>query len=193
MGSFCLRQIGSLQPAMLPGVDGRTRWGSLFWGPAGFPRMRPTFSSMSQVLAPGVAVLAPAPGFCFSSSGVELRAGISNKTNVLQSRYYFADKGQYSQSYGFSGSHVRMWELDHKEGWALKDWCFRMWCWRKLLKVSWTARRLNQWILKEINPKYSSEGLALKLQSFGHLMQRADSLEKTLMLGKIEGRRRRGR
>ena len=70
-----------------------------------------------------------------------------------------------------------------------------MWCWRRLLRVPWTARRSNQSILKEINPEYSLEGLRLKLklQYFVHLMQRADSSEKTLMLGKIEGRRRRGR
>ena len=72
---------------------------------------------------------------------------------------------------------------------------FELWCWRRLLRVPWTARRSNQSILKEINPEYSLEGLILKLelQSFGHLMQRADSLEKILMLGKVEGRRRRGR
>ena len=71
---------------------------------------------------------------------------------------------------------------------------FRLWCWRRLLRVPWTARRSNQSILKEISPEYSLEGLMLKLklQYFGHLMQRVDSLEKTLMLGKIEGRRRRG-
>ena len=72
---------------------------------------------------------------------------------------------------------------------------FELWCWRRLLRVPWTARRSNQSILKEISPEYSLEGLMLKLklQYFGHLMQRADSFEKTLMLGKIEGRRRRGR
>ena len=72
---------------------------------------------------------------------------------------------------------------------------FELWCWRRLLRVSWTARRSNQSILKEISPEYSLEGLMLKLklQYFGHLMQRADLLEKTLMLGKIEGRRRRAR
>ena len=72
---------------------------------------------------------------------------------------------------------------------------FKLWCWRRLLAVPWTARRSNQSILKEINPEYSMEGLILKLklQYFGHLMQRTDSLEKTLMLGKTEGRRRRGR
>ena len=72
---------------------------------------------------------------------------------------------------------------------------FELWCWRRLLRVPWTARRSNQPVLKEINPEYSLEGLMLRLkhQYFGHLMQRTDSLEKTLMLGKIEGRRRRGR
>ena len=70
---------------------------------------------------------------------------------------------------------------------------FELWCWRRLLRVSWTAGRSNQSILKEISPEYSLEGLMLKLklQSFGHLMRRTDSLEKTLMLGKIEGERRR--
>ena len=71
---------------------------------------------------------------------------------------------------------------------------FELWCWRRLLRVPWTARRSNQSILKEISPEYSLEGLMLKLrlQYFGHLMRTTDSLEKTLMLGKIEGRRRRG-
>ena len=71
---------------------------------------------------------------------------------------------------------------------------FELWCWIRLLRVPWTAGRSNQSILKEISPEYSLEGLILKLklQYFGHLMQRTDSLEKTLMLGKIEGRRRRG-
>ena len=71
---------------------------------------------------------------------------------------------------------------------------FELWCWRRLLRVPWTARRSNQSILKEIDPEYSVEGLMLKvkLQYFGHLMQRADSLKETLMLGKIEGGRRRG-
>jgi len=72
---------------------------------------------------------------------------------------------------------------------------FKLWCWRRVLRVPWTARRSNQSILKEINLGYSLEGLMLKLklQYFGHLMRRVDSLEKTLMLGRIEGRRRRGR
>ena len=78
---------------------------------------------------------------------------------------------------------------------GFKSQLFELWCWRRLLRVSWTTRKSNQSILKEISPGCSLEGLMLKLklQYFGHLMRRADSLEKTLMLGKIEGRRRRGR
>ena len=86
------------------------------------------------------------------------------------------------------------------ESWTIKKaecqriYAFQLWCWRRLLRVPWTARRLNQSILKKINPEYSLERLMLKmkLQYFGHLMWRADSFEKTLMLGKIEGSRRRG-
>ena len=86
------------------------------------------------------------------------------------------------------------------ESWTMKKaehlriGALELWCWRRLLRVPWTARRLNQSFLKEISPEYSLEGLMLKLklQYFGHPMQRTDSLEKTLMLGKIEGRRRRG-
>ena len=89
-----------------------------------------------------------------------------------------------------------MWELNHKEGWAPKNWCFtfKLWCWRRLFRVPWTTRRSSQSILKEISPEYSLEGLMLKLklQYFGYLMGRANSMEKTLMLGKTEGRRRRG-
>ena len=87
-----------------------------------------------------------------------------------------------------------------RENWTIKKAerqridAFELWCWRRLLRVPWTARRSNQFILKEISPEVSLEGLMLKLklQYFGHLMQRADSLEKTLMLGKIEGRKKRG-
>ena len=78
------------------------------------------------------------------------------------------------------------WTIKKAEYWRID--AFKLWCWRRLLRVSWTARRSNQSILKELNPEYSLEGLMLKLQYFGHLMWRADSLEKTLMLGKIEGR-----
>ena len=86
------------------------------------------------------------------------------------------------------------------ESWTIKKAerqridALELWCWRRLLRVPWTTKRSNQSILKEINPEYSFDGLMLKLklQDFGHLMQRADSLEKTLMLGKIEGKRRKG-
>ena len=108
-----------------------------------------------------------------------------------------------------SSGHVWMWELDYKESWAPKNWCFwtvvlektlespldckEIQPWRKLLRVPWTLRRSNQSILKEISPEYSLEGLMLKLKLkyFSHLMQRTDSFGKTLMLGKIEGTRRR--
>ena len=84
------------------------------------------------------------------------------------------------------------WTIKKTEHWRID--AFELWCWRRLLRVSWTARRSNQSLLKEISPEYSLEGqmLMLKLQSFGHLMQITDSFEKTLMLEKIEGRRRRG-
>ena len=84
------------------------------------------------------------------------------------------------------------WTIKKAENWRID--AFELWCWRRLLRVPWTARRSNQSILKEISPEYSLEGLMvkLKLQYFGHLMRRADSFEKTLMLGKIKGRRRRG-
>ena len=120
---------------------------------------------------------------------------MTNLDSILKSRgITLLTKVRYSQSYDFSSSHLWMRGLDHKEGWAPKNWWFWTVCWRRLLRVPWTARRSNQSILKEINPEYSLEGLMLKLKLwyFGHLMQRADSLEKTLMLGKIEGRRGRG-
>ena len=110
--------------------------------------------------------------------------------HIKKQRHYFANKGPSSQGYG-SSSRVWMWELDHKESEHQRIDAFELWCWRRLLRVPWTARRSNQSILKELSPEYSLEGLMLKLQYFGHLMQRTDSLEKTLMPGKIEGRRRR--
>ena len=84
------------------------------------------------------------------------------------------------------------WTIKKVEHWRIDG--FELWCWRRLLRIPWTARQSNQSVLKEINPEYSLEGLMLKLklQHFGHLMWRTDSLEKTLTLGKIEGRRRRG-
>jgi len=97
-----------------------------------------------------------------------------------------------SQSYGFSSSHIWMWDWTIKKAECQRTNASELWCWRRLLRVPWMARRSNQSILKEISPEYSLEGLMLKLQYFGHLMWRNESLEKTLMLGKIEGRRRRG-
>ena len=115
-----------------------------------------------------------------------------NLDSMLESRD-IVNKGPSSKGYGFSTSHVWMWDLDHKaEHWRID--AFELWCWRRLLRVPWTARRSNQSILKETSPGCSLEGLMLKLklQYFGHLMQRVDLFEKSPMLGKIEGRRRRG-
>ena len=120
---------------------------------------------------------------------------MTNLDSMLKSRHYFANKGLSSQSYGFSSSHVWMWELTIKKGEGRRLDAFELWCWRRLLRVPWTARRSNQSILEEISPEYSLEGLMLKklrLQYFGHLIRRTDSLEKILMLAKVEGRRRRG-
>ena len=116
------------------------------------------------------------------------------RQHIKKQRYYFASKGPSSQGYGFP---VVMYGC---ESWTVKKAerqkidAFELWCWRRLLRVPWTARKSNQSILKEISPEYSLEGLMLKLklQYFGHLTGRADSLKKTLMLGKIEGRRTRG-
>ena len=86
------------------------------------------------------------------------------RQHIKKQRHYFADKGLSSQSYGFSSSHVWMWELDCEEGWALKNWCFWTVVLEKTLESPWTARRSNQSILKEISPEYSLEGLMLKLK-----------------------------
>ena len=120
---------------------------------------------------------------------------MTNLDSILKSRHYFVNKGPSSQVYGFP---VVMYGC---ESWTIKKAerrridAFELWCWRRLLRVPWTARRSNQSTLKEISPGCSLEGLMLKLklQYFGHLIWKADSFEKTLMLGKIEGRGRRGR
>ena len=107
------------------------------------------------------------------------------RQQIKKQKYYFADKGLSSQSYGFSGSHVWMWELDHKEGCVLKNWCF----WTVVLeKTLENPLDCKEFILKEISPEYSLDGLMLKLklQYFGHLMWRTDSLEKTLILGRLK-------
>ena len=113
---------------------------------------------------------------------------------IRKQRHHFVDKGPYSQSYGFPVVMYRCVSWTIKKGEHRRVDAFELWCWRRLLGVPQSARRSNQWILKEISLEYSLEGqiLKLKLQYFGCLMQIAVSLEKTLMLGKIEGRRRRG-
>ena len=115
--------------------------------------------------------------------------------NIKKQRHYFADKGSSSQTMVFPGVMYGCgsWTVKKAECWRID--AFELWCWRRLLRVPWMARRSNQSILKEISPECSLEGLMLKLklQYIGHLMGKADSFEKTLMLRKIEGRRRRGR
>ena len=116
------------------------------------------------------------------------------RQHIKKQRHYFANKGPPSQSYSFSSGHVWMWELDYKESWAPKYWCFWTVVLEKTLESPLDRKEIQQSILKEISPECSLKGLMLKLklQYFGHLMWRTDSLEKTLMLGRIEGRRRRG-
>ena len=109
------------------------------------------------------------------------RKAMTNLDSILKNRdHHFADKGPYSQSYGFSSSHAQMWELDHKESWAPKNWCFWTVVLEKTLESPLDSKESNQSILKEIIPEHSLEGLMLKLklQYFGHLMWRTDTLEK---------------
>ena len=115
------------------------------------------------------------------------------RQHIKKQRYYFASKGLSSQGYGFSSSHIWMWELDYKENWAQKNWCFWTVVLEKTLESPLDCKEIQPAILKEISPGCSLEGLILKLklQYFGYLMRRADSFEKTLMLEKIEGRWRR--
>ena len=117
------------------------------------------------------------------------------RQHIKKQRYYFANKVPSSQSYGFSSSHIWMWELDPKENWAPKNWCFWTVVLEKTLESPLDSKEIQPVHPKEISPEYSLEGLMLKLKLwyFGYLIRRADSIEKTLMLGKIEGRRRRGR
>ena len=116
------------------------------------------------------------------------------RQHIIKQRRHFAHKGPSSQSYGFSSRHVWMWELDYKESWALNNWCLWTVVLEKTLESPLDCKEI-----QPVNPegnqsKYSLEGLMLKLKLLysGHLIWRTDSLEKTLMLGKIEGRRRRG-
>ena len=116
------------------------------------------------------------------------------RQHIIKQRRYFADKGPYSQSYGFSSSHVWMWELDYKESQAPKNWCFWTVVLEKTLESPLDCKEINQSILKEISPEYSLEGLMpkLKLPYFGHLMQRTDSLENTKRLKEREEGGKRG-
>ena len=118
------------------------------------------------------------------------------REHIKKQRHYFANKGPSSQDYGFfSSGHVWMWELDRIESWVPKNWCFWTVVLEETLESPLDSKEIKPVILKEISPECSLEGLMLKvkLQYFGHLMQRTDTLEKTLKLGRIEGRRRRGR
>ena len=116
------------------------------------------------------------------------------RQHIKKQRYYFVNKGLSSQGYGFFSGHVWMWELDYKESWVPKNWCFWTVVLEKTIESPLDARRSNKSILKEISPGISLEEmmLKLKLQYFGHLMWRVDSLEKSVMLRGIGGRRRRG-
>ena len=116
-----------------------------------------------------------------------------SRQHTKSQRYSFANEGPYSQSYGFSSSYVQMWQLDPKDSWVLKNWWFQLVVLEKTLESPLDCREIKPVHPKGNQPKYSLEGLMLKLkfQYFGHLMWRMDSLEKTLMLGKIEGKRRR--
>ena len=119
------------------------------------------------------------------------RKAMTNLDGILKSRDII--RSPSSQSSDFSSSHVWIWELDYKESWTPKNWCFRTVVLEKTLESYLDCKEIQQSIRKEISPEYSLKGLILKLklQYFGHLMWRADSLEKTLMLGTIEGKRRR--
>ena len=116
------------------------------------------------------------------------------RQHIKKQRHYFATKVQLVKAMDFPGVMYgcERRTLKKAEHWRID--AFELWCWRRLLRIPWKTKRFNQSILREISPEYSLEGLMLKLklQYFGHLMQRTDSFEKTLILGKIEGRRRRG-
>jgi len=116
------------------------------------------------------------------------------RQHIKKQRHYFVNKCLSSEGYDLSSSYVWMWELDYEESWELKNWCFWTVVLEKTLESPLDCKEIQPVILKEISPGCSLEGLMLKLklQYFGHLIQRADSFEKTLMLGRIEGRRRRG-
>ena len=124
------------------------------------------------------------------------RKTMINSDSILKRDFAnnFANKGPYSQSCGFSSSHVQIWELDHEESWAPKSWCFQILVLEKTLESLLDCKEIKPVKIKEINPEYSLEGLLLKLklQYFAFQMWRANSLEKTLIMGKTEGKRRVG-
>ena len=122
------------------------------------------------------------------------RKAMTQLDSILKSRHYFANKGPSSQSFGFSSSHVCMWELDYKESWAPKNWCF----WTVVLEKTLESPLDNK-VIQPVTPKGNQSWIFIgrtetkaETPIFGHLIRRTDSFEKTLMLGKIEGRRRRG-
>ena len=125
---------------------------------------------------------------------IKLLIILSYYQHIKKKRHYFANKGLSSQGYGFSSGHVWMWKLDYKESWVQKNWCFWTVVLEKTLESPLDCKEIQPVHPKGISPGCLLEGLVLKLklQYFGHLMRRANSLEKTLMLGGIEGRRRRG-
>ena len=106
---------------------------------------------------------------------------------IKKQRHYFVSKGPYRQSYGFSSSHVQMWQMNHREAGHQRIDAFELWCWRRLLRVPWTTRRSNQSILKEISPEYSLEGLMLKLklQYFGHWCEELTHWKSPCYWGKL--------
>ena len=157
-----------------------------------------THSSVLAWRIPGTGEPGGLPSYGVAQSRTRLKRlsrSSSSRQHVKKQRCYFANKSPSSQGYGFP---VVMYGCENciiKEAECQRIDAFELWCWRRFLRVPWTARRSKQSILKEISPEYSLEGLMLKLklQYFGHLMRRVDSLEKTLMMGGIGGRRRRGR
>ena len=134
------------------------------------------------------------PGHVYYLCELLGRKAMANLDSILKSKHYFANKGPSSQGYGFSSGYAWMWELECKWSWAPKNWCFWTVVLEKTPESPLDCKGIQPIHPKGISPEYSLEGLMLKLklQYFGHLMWRTDSLKKTLMLGKIGGKRRRG-
>ena len=184
--------------------DQLTRWGRRSWGERqrirGWPWSRREQDTKSKGLQKYYMVTKVSKISVDGDCSHELKDTFwkgsydNHRQHIKKQRHHFADKGLYCQRYSFPSNHVQMWELNDKEAECQRIDAFELWCWRRLLRVFWTERRSNQSILKGISLEYSLEGLMLKVKfhHFGQLMQRTDSLGKTLMLGKIEGRRRRG-